>query len=203
MRTERRKRPSEAAVIDLTPMIDVTFQLLIFFIICTRFSSLEDKMLVELPKDQGPKSHPTPPKEQLTIYCAWDETTEGNSYVVGMDARGRRPVDGSFARLDEMVIYPTDSQAQCQVKRARYKVVFDNLVAALENYAARSGANIEKVEIAFARDSRIGAASGTVPWIFVSTALDATAKANLNRKKAGLALWAITFKFTDALGVYR
>ena len=201
MRRKRERKPDKATP-DLTPMIDVTFQLLIFFILCTRFTQNEENHRVDLPLTEGMDPVYAPPKEQVTIYCTWDEIAAANSYVVAIDARGRVPVEGSYARLNELVIYPSDAAAVISEKEARYGAVFANLVAAIEAYIQRSGANIEKLEIAFAKDARVGASSGTVPWMFVSLALDAGVQVNANRDKQGLPALSVTFKFADALGVY-
>ena len=198
----RRKRARDKAAPDLTPMIDVTFQLLIFFILCTRFATPEEFHRADLPKDEGNNPDITPPKEQLTIYCNWDEETGANSYVVAIAARGRKPVENSYARLQEIVIYPNDGNAAILQKKERYKVMFNALVDSAERYIRASGANIEKIEIAFAKDSSEGASSGTAPWMFVSAALDASVQINQNREDQGLDKLPVNFKFVDALGRY-
>lgn len=200
-KTERR-RERDKATPDLTPMIDVTFQLLIFFILCTRFRVEERKFEVALPKDEGDRDEHKPPKEKLTIYCVWNEDLKANSFIVAIDARGRKPVEGSFARLDEMVILPSDSNAVVAEKKARYKSVHTNLVKTIEDYGARSGSKFEKFEISFAVIAAEGARSGTAPWLFVSLAMDATADINNRRQKAEEAPIPLTFKFADALGKY-
>ncbi|MBZ0135898.1 MAG: biopolymer transporter ExbD [Planctomycetes bacterium] len=200
----RRKRSRDNAMPDLTPMIDVTFQLLIFFILVTRFKVDERDFRTELPRDEGSvRQESRVPKEQLTIYCNWDEAQGANSYVIGIDARGRKPVADSFARLEDLVIFAHDSNDTILLKKQRYKRMFETLVASAEKYISTSGANIEKIEIAFAKNSAEGAVSGTAPWMFVSTAIDAAAGINERRVEAGEPKLDLTFKFTDALGVYR
>lgn len=198
----RRKRERDKAAPDLTPMIDVTFQLLIFFILCTRFIDDEEFHRADLPKEDGIYDEVSPPKEQLTIYCNWNEDTGTNSYVVAIDARGRKPVENSLARLDELVIFPGDSNAQIKAKQDRYEIMFNSLVSAAENYIQNSGARIERIEIAFAKDSAMGASSGTAPWMFVSAALDASVEINARRKDAEQEPLSVAFKFVDALGSY-
>ena len=60
---------SDESRLEMTPMIDVTFLLLIFFLTTIRFKSLEGKLAAYLPKDQGPKhwTAPTPEPMQLTV----------------------------------------------------------------------------------------------------------------------------------------
>ena len=202
MPVKRRKRKEDNASPDLTPMIDVTFQLLIFFILCTRFRHIEQFFETDLPKDQGIRQDPSPPKEQLTIYCQWDAATQANSYVIALDARGRRPVEGSFARIDELVTFASDTDATAAQKRARYLDVQGRLVKALEKYRIESGAKIEKIEISFAVNAVEGARSGTAPWVFVTLAIDATSSINKRRADNGEKPLPVSFKFADALGTY-
>jgi hypothetical protein len=185
-------------------MIDVTFQLLIFFILCTRFKVEERNHQVELPKDEGLQSQPSVPKEQITIYCKWDPDSHTNKYQVAIGARGRKPVEGSLASLDQIVIFPSDGNGAILEKKRLYGQIFDNLVAAAEKYIQKCGVKrIEKLEISFAVDATKGTASGTAPWMFVSLAIDAAARVNQNREANGYKQLSVTFKFTDALGKFK
>lgn len=201
-RTRKKPKRDNKAAPDLTPMIDVTFLLLIFFILVTRFTVDERNHQVNLPDDEGFEQRDTIPKEQITIYCQWDPDAQANSYVVAIDARGRVPVPESYASLEELVIFPGDSAGDVMDKKSRYKRVFQSLVRTIEDYSTRSGANVQKLEVSFARDATRGASSGTAPWLFVSLAVDAAAQINQNREKAGAPELPLTFKFTDSLGVY-
>jgi len=49
---------SEEIKMEMTPMIDVTFLLLIFFLLTLRFKTLEGKLAAYLPKDVGVNSSP-------------------------------------------------------------------------------------------------------------------------------------------------
>jgi biopolymer transport protein ExbD len=48
------KHDLQAVEADMTPMIDVVFQLIIFFMTTIRFKALEGKLETQLPKDSGP-----------------------------------------------------------------------------------------------------------------------------------------------------
>jgi biopolymer transport protein ExbD len=52
---------------DMTPMIDVTFQLLIFFMCTIKFKTLEGKLSAYLPKDVGVNTTDAEPKEKVDI----------------------------------------------------------------------------------------------------------------------------------------
>lgn len=52
---------------DLTPMIDVTFLLLIFFIVTLKFKVLEGRLDASLPKDMGTAATPSEPIEKINI----------------------------------------------------------------------------------------------------------------------------------------
>ncbi len=197
---KRRRREHQSASPDLTPMIDVTFQLLIFFILCTRFTVQERAFQADLPLEEGFRQRSSPPKEQLTIYCNWDPQRQTNDYFLAIGARARRPVLGTTAGLAEMVVLGNDNRALWLEKKARYAKVNDALLRGMQDYLVSSGAHIEKLEISFARDAATGASSGTAPWIFVSAALDAARRLNQQRQKAGQEPLPLTFKFVDAQG---
>jgi biopolymer transport protein ExbD len=189
LRARRRRRP-DSATADLTPMIDVTFQLLIFFILCTRFRVPEFSHEAELPQNEGMASKAAVPLEKLTIYCQWDEAAGGNSYVLALDARAREPVANSFATLRELLADP-----------ARYKQVHTAVTDALRDRQART--KTETIEISFAKDATRGAESGTVPWLFVTLAIDAVAELNKERALSKQSPLQVQFKFADGLRVHR
>jgi biopolymer transport protein ExbD len=53
--------------LEMTPMIDVTFLLLIFFMCTLKFKTLEGKLSAYLPKDVGVNKSDAPPKEKIEI----------------------------------------------------------------------------------------------------------------------------------------
>ncbi len=57
----------EESKMDMTPMIDVTFQLLIFFMCTIKFKTLEGKLSAYLPKDLGSAATQATPKEKVEI----------------------------------------------------------------------------------------------------------------------------------------
>jgi biopolymer transport protein ExbD len=71
--------PEEVATeaLNMTPMIDVVFQLLIFFMLTMHFKEVEGKLLSQLPKDKGlSPSHVLQPELQeiRIVICAGGDT---------------------------------------------------------------------------------------------------------------------------------
>ncbi len=73
-RRRRRRRPEEPKFVigNMMPMIDVIFQLLIFFMLSMHFREVEGKLLSQLPKGKGPHPAPAPPQfqEVRVVICA-------------------------------------------------------------------------------------------------------------------------------------
>ena len=63
---KKKKRKTEEAEMNMTPMIDVTFLLLIFFL-CLEFKTLEGKLATNLPKDVGVNKSKAMPIEKLDL----------------------------------------------------------------------------------------------------------------------------------------
>jgi len=57
----------EEQKLEMTPMIDVTFLLLIFFMCTIKFKTLEGKLSAYLPKDVGVNTSEAEPKEKVEI----------------------------------------------------------------------------------------------------------------------------------------
>ena len=68
-RKKAKKKKFEEAEMNLTPMIDVVFLLLIFFL-CLEFKTLEGKLATNLPKDVGVNTSQAMPIEKLDIRVA-------------------------------------------------------------------------------------------------------------------------------------
>ena len=65
----KKRAHVEELQIDLTPMIDVVFQLIIFFMCIMKFKTLEKKIAAYLPKDVGlaPTPVDVPPKLKIQV----------------------------------------------------------------------------------------------------------------------------------------
>lgn len=64
---KKRKVEQEPIKADMTPMIDVTFLLLIFFMLTIEFKTLEGLLAAYLPKDVGVNPTEAEPKEKVEI----------------------------------------------------------------------------------------------------------------------------------------
>ncbi|QDU66663.1 ExbD/TolR family protein [Engelhardtia mirabilis] len=89
----RRKRKMEEATatkaeMEMTPMIDVTFLLLIFFMCTIKFKTLEGKLAAYLPKDVGVNTSKAEPIEKIEIKLT--VTNEGSK----LNAKGTGPYEG-------------------------------------------------------------------------------------------------------------
>lgn len=62
----KRQQPPELAV-DMTPMIDMTFQLIAFFMILIKFSEEDQQQSVQLPSSELAKAPDAPAKHPLTL----------------------------------------------------------------------------------------------------------------------------------------
>jgi biopolymer transport protein ExbD len=80
-RRKRNVRDEKPAEPPMTPMIDVIFQLLIFFVLTMKFKETEGRLLSQLPKDKGmaPSSVTQPELQEVRIVLciASDEREQG------------------------------------------------------------------------------------------------------------------------------
>src|SRR5687767_11546616 len=65
----RKIDPGADSALDMTPMIDVCFQLIVFFMLTLRFKSIDRRFQSALPKDRGQASAPTTltPLQEITV----------------------------------------------------------------------------------------------------------------------------------------
>ena len=80
----RRKSSAEEVTINLTPMIDVVFLLVIFFMVGSKFSEAESRIQVQVPSVGDMRSLSRTPDERVVEVTAGGEVRlDGN--VVSMD----------------------------------------------------------------------------------------------------------------------
>lgn len=73
MKLTKRRQP-EAIEGDMTPMIDMTFQLIAFFMVLINFTEVEQDQRITLPASQLAQPPEVPYEEPLTVQITKDET---------------------------------------------------------------------------------------------------------------------------------
>ena len=93
MARRRKKIPVEEIEMEMTPMIDIVFQLLIFFLLSAKFIALEGQLASYLPKDRGLSNSPaTLELASIDLYLEWSDT--GQSGTVRCVTTKYKPADG-------------------------------------------------------------------------------------------------------------
>ena len=95
--TRRRKRKFEQVKGDMTPMIDVTFLLLIFFIVTLKFKVLEGRLDAALPKDRGTSTSQAEEVEKIDILIV---VAEPGKLVDDTDIKGLKRYEGRRIRIE-------------------------------------------------------------------------------------------------------
>ncbi len=80
------KRTSAVGSLSITPLIDVVFLLLIFFLVSSRFSEEERELDLNLP----------------SVTEALPAMAQPHELVVNIDAQGRYYIDGGFRQLEQV-----------------------------------------------------------------------------------------------------
>ena len=96
---------------DMTPMIDVTFQLIIFFICTIKFKTLEGKLETQLPKDVGVNSSPVDQLlDKIEIYIVVDKSMPDGVAVI-MNGRKMPNMPTLVAELKRQLAVSPDVKA--------------------------------------------------------------------------------------------
>ena len=94
----KKKRISAEEILvelNMTPMIDCVFQLLIFFMTCTKFHTFEGKLLAYLPKDKGLKNVKIEEQKlPIRVSLTWNLATKQCKVYVGQKYTGIADQDG-------------------------------------------------------------------------------------------------------------
>jgi biopolymer transport protein ExbD len=86
----------ELPAINLTPMIDIVFNLIIFFMVGARFTDLERKVDLSVPEVADIRTlTPTPEKRTINVY-----------------RDGRLELDGEPVSVDQLILRLSDAQRQ-------------------------------------------------------------------------------------------
>lgn len=123
MRSRRTRRARLSPVLDLTPMVDVVFLLIIFFMVSTTFITLESGLPVDLPQassaEAQPEGLPTVTIDASErIYLAGSEVDEA-SLVPALQALLReQDRDVVVLRADQSVSHGLTVRVMDAIKRA-------------------------------------------------------------------------------------
>ncbi|MBI3099882.1 MAG: biopolymer transporter ExbD [Planctomycetes bacterium] len=139
-----KQQPEETPLeTNMTPMIDIIFQLLIFFMCSIHFKALEGKLMSYLPKDKGMKtSVATPQLNEITVDVEFDEATKTSKYFVG---------ESTYTDVDQVIdvvqkVYDQfrDQPKPAPVKlRAQPKVPWRDVIAVVDGCKKRNITNVE------------------------------------------------------------
>lgn len=117
MRLRRLIQDSDAdAGPDMSPMIDIVFNLLIFFLCATKFKTAEGAIDTYLPKDQGLPTQATPQSiDEVRITVSWSE--EGHEATIRLGAKLlTRPGDWEVADSTQSPVWPRLAQGLRELK---------------------------------------------------------------------------------------
>jgi len=150
---------TEETKMELTPMIDVTFLLLIFFLCSIKFKILEGKLQTYLPKDVGVNTTPqqevlekidiritrleTRDKrnlEDLKVFEQWKDQggwqeNQVAIYLQGQKMRDLKQLYKKLAELRERIPAPTDPNEEDELKmnlEAMSGVIYEDVVKVVD-----------------------------------------------------------------------
>lgn len=92
--SKKNRKPSKMKELNLTSMLDVCFQLLIFFILTASFTVHEGVLPANLPFGQGPETMDEPPETPLNIALS---SAGGDDVVIHLEG-----VPAGFTSFDEL-----------------------------------------------------------------------------------------------------
>lgn len=109
IKTQRDEQPA----LNLTPMIDVVFLLIIFFMVATKFSELERNIELEIPEVAAAGSSRTPPKPR-TVAVFSDGHVELDGQIIELDGLKQQLSMARATEADLSVIVRGDAQCPYQ-----------------------------------------------------------------------------------------
>ena len=147
MRLRRRKR-ADVAKGDMTPMIDMTFQLIAFFMVVINFSKADQNKIIHLPASELAKPPDQPLESSITLQVTTPEKGRDGEALVIFGARQTK-IDGLQRLLlrqveviqsrdslaDATVIIRADGDAKTGTVQ---KVIQECQKAGFQNFALRA-----------------------------------------------------------------
>ncbi len=95
----KKRQPPPPPSINMTPMIDCVFQLLIFFLVAAEVKPTEADFTTNLPAGSGPLDKTVPLKEPRRVYLAYEAAT--GTVTVSLDGTNLGQAPEAFVRLLE------------------------------------------------------------------------------------------------------
>ncbi|MCU0726456.1 MAG: biopolymer transporter ExbD [Planctomycetes bacterium] len=146
MRTKVAVTGAEDVSLSLGPLIDVTFQLLIFFMCAMRFKTLERKLEASLPKDRGTRNtlERFPEREKIVVDLRRGEGEDRTRIrLLGQDLGAG---EEGFARLDTAIRgirSSPDSEEFPGFIAAQSEVPHGDVIRCLDSFVAAGVATVE------------------------------------------------------------
>ncbi len=144
----RATKEQEEVKLSITPLIDVTFLLLIFFMCAMKFKTLERKVAAYLPKDKGitPNVVPFEDGPKITVMLKRERGEKGTRVKlldaeIGQDARGFQVLD---ERLQSIRSDPDNQDFPGEIN-AMEEVPHADVVRCIDAFMKAGISNIEFV----------------------------------------------------------
>ncbi len=131
MRTFRRYNRADEAGVDMTPMLDIVFILLIFFIVTATFLDEQGIAMVE----PAPNPAPAPPTQALEIYVTAKNQVVVNGQALSVDTAP-----------DRVVTMMTDNGRTAVLLRADGEADLDNVILLRDAFNARQISTTLKID---------------------------------------------------------
>lgn len=139
--------------LNLTAMLDVTFQLVIFFILVTNFAAA-DLPLLELPEPEGSVSSSMGEIRKVVVNVVPFEDGVNDGGALCMIVGGRRIESGAYDELTEILRIEKEGNSEVQVNiRADESLYFEEVEPVIRAIAY---AGITRMNIVARMDERIG-----------------------------------------------
>ena len=128
MRIDRKSEEEQTELLNMTPMIDVVFNLLIFFLVGTRYAEIERDMLVNPPSAQHARPVTAVPRELIV-----NVTTDGRYLIAG--------IEYTVQELERLIARAVqENPEQAVVVRGDQKAILQlpvNVLSLCEKYAVK------------------------------------------------------------------
>lgn len=128
----RKKAQIDEVELELTPMIDVVFLLLIFFIVTMKFKVLEGKLVTELPKDEGTASGDPPVIDKIEIDIEVNPAA-ADGFVVKVNGQTMPNMASFRQNLERYVSIATEENPARGTLYPRAQVNYEQVVKVIDN----------------------------------------------------------------------